>query len=229
MAGSGFPSPKTPDLPSVPWQRKTALFPHVGSFWAGKHWRPGQGEKGAQLIHPAHPSLAGKHWLLPRGQHSLQGLTGPAANSGHCHPPARKPPATHVVTLLPDHQASPRVCLKGIFPRHKILRPLFLGCLAEQCCHVFMAIAACRRWDPEQRRLWGCYRSVAQVGWGFISQHLTGQCVLSSACSCPIESTALRSPLLASAATHPSHQWLGFGGICLQMGTRLENGLAGIR
>lgn len=36
-------------------------------------------------------------------------------------------------------------------------------------------------------------------------------------------------PLLAPAPAHPSHQWLGFGGICLQMGTRLENGLAGIR
>lgn len=148
---------------------------------------------------------------------------------GHCHLPSVKPTAAQVVPLLPDHQASSRVRLKGIFPQNKILRPLLLRCLAEHCCHVFMAIAACRRWDPKKRQLGGCSVFVAQIGWGFVIQHLTGQCLLSSACNCPRESTALLSPPLASAATHPSHQWLGFGGICLQMRTRLENGLARIR
>lgn len=143
---------------SQSYKQISPLFLGRGKLPASEHENTGgqckereQGEEGGQLIHPAHLSLAGKHWLLPRGQHSLQGPTSPTANSGHCHLPAVKPTAAQVATLLLDHQASSRVCLKGIFARNKMLRPLFLGCLAEHCCHVFMAIAAGRRWDPK----WG--------------------------------------------------------------------------
>lgn len=61
--------------------------------------------------------------------------------------------AAQVVPLLLDHQASSAVCSKGIFPPNKTLRPLFLGCLAVHCCHVFMARTACGRWDPKRRQL----------------------------------------------------------------------------
>lgn len=116
-------------------------------------------------------SLAGKRRLPPRGQRSHRGTHQPYSKlvgaAAFQPTPATKFKAAQVVTLLPDHRASSVVCLKGIFPRNKTLRPLFLGCLAARCCHVFMARAACGRWDPKWRQLWGCYTFVAQARVGF--------------------------------------------------------------
>lgn len=65
--------------------------------------------------------------------------------------PAMKFKAAQVVTLLLDHQDGSEVRLKRLLPRNKTLRPLRLRSLAVYCCHVFMAVAACGRWDPKWR------------------------------------------------------------------------------
>lgn len=155
--GQGFPalrpqiSPLSLGEGKLPFSPLLAASEHENAGGQGEERE--QGEEGGQLIHPAHLSLAGKRWLLPRGQHRSRDSPALQQAQGHCLLPAVKPTAAQVVTLLPDHQASCRVCLKGIFPRNKILRPLFLGCLAEHRCHVFMAIAACGRQDPKRRWL----------------------------------------------------------------------------
>lgn len=111
-----------------------------------------QEEEGGQLMNPVHLSLAtAKGPAQPPGTH--QPCSKPVGAAAFQPTPATKFKAAQVVTLPLDHQASSVVCLKGIFPRNKTLRPLFLGCLAARCCHVFMARAACGRWGPKWRQL----------------------------------------------------------------------------
>lgn len=158
----GFPALRSSLSPSAPWQscRQCTFSPLLAA--SERETAGGLGKVRArrgQLIHPVSFSLSGKRWVA-----------SPAANS-RAPPPSRqhqtKYKADQVVTLPLDHQASYVVCLKGIFPRNKTLRSLSLGCLAARCCHVFMAIAACGRWDPKWRQLWGYKTFVAQTGVGF--------------------------------------------------------------
>lgn len=105
--GEGFPA-LGPQISPLPLGRgENALAAHNAQrqdtfsplLAASEHENTGglgkereQEEEEGQFMHPARLSLAGKHWPLPRGQHSRWGLTSPTANSWVLPPSSQRQP-----------------------------------------------------------------------------------------------------------------------------------------